>query len=275
MSVDARFRRQQLADNTVKTYLNQLRTKVGVEPGTFDPALDGSTRLDEARRLCVELTEAIAGKPIGTVLPARAAVKHLLLEELGLSEAEVESMLPAARGLPSKERFALTKMQLETLTEIVCSAGHGRSADGRLVVLLLARTGLRVSEACSLTKANVVTTDGRTGLLFRGKGGKERYVPLSDQAADIVQSADVGESGALFCVGPNAIRMMLRRLTELRPDLGHITPHTLRHTFATHALAAGIDLKVLQTILGHTDIATTSIYMHPTRSTLDDAVKKL
>lgn len=274
MTITARFQQHQLADNTVRTYLAQLRTKIGVEPGSYD----GSRNIEEAKRLCAELTATLAGKPIGTVLPARSAVKHLLIEELGLTELEAQAILPAARGLPSKERFALTRLQLDRLIEACSDGGHGYTgADSRSVLLLLAWTGLRVSEACSLTGGNIVKTDGRTGLLFRGKGGKERYVPLSDKASELVAGRLKDTTGAtpLFDIKPNAVRMLLTRLRKQIPDIGHVTPHTLRHTFATHALAAGVDLKELQVILGHSDIKTTSLYMHPTRSMLDEAVRRL
>lgn len=272
MTITARFQQNQLADNTVRTYLAQLRTKVGVVPGAYD----GSKNIEEAKRLCAELTAALAGKPIGTVLPARSAVKHLLIEELGLTEIEAQAILPAARGLPSKERFALTRLQLDKLIEACSDGGHGYTgADSRSVLLLLAWTGLRVSEACSLTAGNVVKTDDRTGLLFRGKGGKERYVPLSTKAAELVAGRLQSSTRSLFDIKPNAVRMLLTRLRAQLPDIGHVTPHTLRHTFATHALAAGVDLKELQVILGHSDIKTTSLYMHPTRSMLDDAVRRL
>jgi integrase/recombinase XerD len=165
-----------------------------------------------------------------------------------------------------------------------------RLRDTALFELLYA-TGLRVSELVGLPVV-AVRGDPRM-ILVKGKGGKERMVPLSDPAraalADWLAHRDAVEEA-----GRKAGRAPSRHLFPGEGREGHltrqyfhslvkdvavlagisparVTPHVLRHAFATHLLAHGADLRVIQTLLGHADLATTEIYTH----VLDDHLKDL
>ena len=281
MAVDRRFRQRHLGDNTVKTYLNVLKTRAGVLPGDGV----GKDAAEMVQVIIENLLATLADSPIGTVLPARAAAKHFLVEELGLSEAEADLQLPKAKGKPNKSRFAMSSAQTKTFLALVTD--DLKDTPVRALLLLLPRTGLRVSEGCQLRRENVVeASEGRTGLVFRGKGNKERYVPLGKESTRIFrilcnQATDAdpwlfpGNGGEIGPITENAVRMALTRLRTIHPELGHVTPHVLRHTFATNALAAGVDIKSLQAILGHTSIKTTAVYLHPTRDTLNTAIDRL
>ncbi|MDZ4068279.1 MAG: tyrosine-type recombinase/integrase, partial [Tabrizicola sp.] len=152
-------------------------------------------------------------------------------------------------------------------------------------------TGMRVSELVTLPLA-AVRGDPRM-ILVRGKGDKERMVPLSTPARgaladwlarrdgdnDAARKAGKPASKYLF-PGPGAAGHMTRQHFHLMVkdvaalagiDPARVTPHTLRHAFATHLLAGGADLRVIQTLLGHADVATTEIYTH----VLDDHLKDL
>ncbi|TCP42174.1 site-specific tyrosine recombinase XerD [Rhodovulum marinum] len=159
------------------------------------------------------------------------------------------------------------------------------------LVQVLYATGMRVSELVSLPVA-AARGDPRM-LLIRGKGGKERMVPLSPPAraalaAWLVQRDAAEEAARANGVAPSRFlfpsRGKLGHLTRHRfyslikeiavaggIDPAKVTPHTLRHAFATHLLAGGADLRSIQTLLGHADVSTTEIYTH----VLDERLKRL
>ena len=152
----------------------------------------------------------------------------------------------------------------------------------RLYVLLelLYATGLRVSELVTLKRSAVMRDT--SFITVTGKGNKDRIVPLTDQARDAVKAylgtlepgspwlfAARGEDGHL------TRQVFARELKTLAGRAGiasaRVSPHVLRHAFASHLLAGGADLRVVQTLLGHADSATTQIYTH----VLDEKLRSL
>ena len=183
----------------------------------------------------------------------------------------------------------------EVLRLIEAARTKGRSPADRLrnaaLLELLYATGLRVSELVGLPVA-AVRGDPRM-VLVRGKGNKERMVPLSAPAraavADWLVSRDATEEAARKAGLPMSrflfpgdgrdghltrqhFHLMLKDIAVLAGiSPASVTPHVLRHAFATHLLAGGADLRVIQTLLGHADVATTEIYTH----VLDEHLKAL
>ncbi|MBB5714804.1 tyrosine recombinase [Sphingomonas aerophila] len=154
-------------------------------------------------------------------------------------------------------------------------------ADLRLAALmeLLYGSGLRATELVSLPRSAV--SPDRPFLIVRGKGGRERLVPISDRARAAVASWRnhvAPDRQWLFPSGKGHLsRIRLFQLVKalaaeagIAPD--RVSPHVLRHAFATHLLAGGADLRALQTMLGHADIATTEIYTHVEASRLVELV---
>ncbi|WP_269450291.1 MULTISPECIES: tyrosine-type recombinase/integrase [unclassified Sphingomonas] len=144
-------------------------------------------------------------------------------------------------------------------------------ADRRLSALveLLYGSGLRATELVSLPR-NAVSPD-RPFVILRGKGGRERLVPISDRARAAVAAWRGEVPAASAWLFPSRAGHLSRvRLFQLIRALGaaagippdRISPHVLRHAFATHLLEGGADLRALQAMLGHADIATTEIYTH-------------
>ncbi|MEM7752075.1 MAG: site-specific tyrosine recombinase XerD [Pseudomonadota bacterium] len=172
----------------------------------------------------------------------------------------------------------------------------GRQADrvrNTCLMEVLYATGMRVTELVSLPVA-AARGDPRM-LLIRGKGGKERMVPLSMPAraalAAWLKLRDAGEEVArvergqvaskfLFPSSAKAGHLTRHRFYGLVKELAvaaginpdKVTPHTMRHAFATHLLAHGADLRAIQTLLGHADVATTEIYTHVLEERLKDLV---
>lgn len=248
----------------------------------------------------------------------RAAVEDYLVhcDALGLSKATRARRLSSIRQLfrfafeegwrPDNPALRLTgpgrtKSLPKTLSEaevlrLIDAAGvRGRSVMDRLrnttLFELLYATGLRVSELVSLPLA-AVRGDPRM-ILVRGKGDRERMVPLSAPAraavTDWLVLRDAAEEAARLAGRPasrflfpgdgrdgHLTRQHFHTLVkDIAVEAGispaRVTPHVLRHAFATHLLAHGADLRVIQTLLGHADIATTEIYTH----VLDDHLKDL
>lgn len=174
--------------------------------------------------------------------------------------------------------------RLLTLAEAEANAPaspHKHAVAMRLYVLLemLYATGLRVSELVEL-KRNAVMREA-SFLTVRGKGGKERVVPMNDRARDAVRAwlGTLEPGPYLFPAngeeGHLARQVFARDLKALAARAGisadRVAPHVLRHAFASHLLAGGADLRVVQMLLGHADISTTQIYTH----VLDEKLRAL
>lgn len=216
--------------------------------------------------------------PIGTVLPLRAAVKHYLIAQ-GYDEEEVGNLLPKAKGSPSGVRDALSPEQLTTYYLVAEELEN----PVRTILLLLPRTGLRISEMCNLRTENLVKRSGVRGLLFRGKRDEERFVPLNrpalraldDYLEEQTPETWVFEGYMGGPITPAAVRKVTRAIRTDHPDLGELSPHVLRHTFATTLLRKGTDLRRVQALMGHRNIETTARYLHPDAGMLQQAVEDL
>ncbi len=204
---------------------------------------------------------------------------------------------PAIRikGPGRDKRLPKTLSEEEVDRLLDAAKAEGRGTDplrNSCLMELLYATGMRVSELVSLP-VEAARGDPRM-LLIRGKGGKERMVPLSPPARSALaewlavrdRTEDLAKveqgttpSKFLFPSRGKAGHLTRHRFYGLVKELavaagispGKVTPHTLRHAFATHLLARGADLRAIQTLLGHADIATTEIYTH----VLDERLKEL
>jgi integrase/recombinase XerD len=195
-----------------------------------------------------------------------------------------------------KQRQSLPKyLSEEEVDRLLAAAaarqGHHRTRATALLEILYA-TGLRVSELVGLP-VSALGRDGKT-LIVRGKGGKERMVPLTEPAIDAISAytADrdrfapaAGKSRASPWLFPSRSRQ--GHLTRVRfgqllkevaaaagIEADRVSPHVLRHSFASHMLARGADLRSLQQLLGHADIGTTQIYTHVLDARLQTLVRK-
>lgn len=202
-------------------------------------------------------------------LPNGNPTAHLLLPKIGRS-------LPHAPSRP----------QVEAVLEKPNSRTPLGVRDHAMLELLYA-TGLRVSELVNLEVKQVNLEAGF--LRVRGKGGRERVVPLGAQAREKVQTY-LQTSRPVLLKGRSSPYLFLARSTKpmtrqafwhllksyalQSTEGGHIYPHAFRHAFATHLLDGGADLRAVQVMLGHVDIATTQIYTHLTNERLREVHKK-
>ena len=184
---------------------------------------------------------------------------------------------------PSKSKALPKTLSVEEVNRLINAASDSRDGlrNGCMMELLYA-TGMRVTELVTLPTS--AARGNPAMLLVRGKGGKERMVPLSPTAKTamanwLVERDEVAETGRLAGNPPSKFLFPSRgkdgHLTRHRffglikefavaggVSPAKVTPHTLRHAFATHLLAGGADLRSIQTMLGHADVATTEIYTH-------------
>ena len=191
---------------------------------------------------------------------------------LGLSTPRGEARLP--RILRDDEILSL----LDKPQARIALGDEVTHARDDAVLELLYGSGLRVSEVCALGPADLDLARGRVTVW--GKGAKQRTVPLSTPACEALQvwleqfrpavvTGDTDASVALFCnarglrLTPRDVRRLLDR-RSVRPT----HPHALRHTYATHLLDGGADLRAVQELLGHADLSTTQIYTHVSKERL-------
>ncbi|WP_407473571.1 site-specific tyrosine recombinase XerD [Sulfitobacter sp. PM12] len=200
----------------------------------------------------------------------------------------------AGPGQDKRLPKVLSEDEVDQLLDAARHSGRNTSDQLRNTCLmeLLYATGMRVSELVSL-RVSAARGDPRL-LLIMGKGGKERLVPLSDPAREALAAwlvqRDRTDEAAQAKGKPASIYLFPSRgsagyLTRHRfyllikefaltagVDPSKVTPHTLRHAFATHLLANGADLRAIQTMLGHADVATTEIYTHVLEARLSELV---
>ncbi len=215
-------------------------------------AVRGLFRYAKSERLCdSDPTETVTGPRLGRKLP----------DVLGLDEVET---------------------LLETPPE-----DNPRGMRDRAMLALLYATGLRVSELCKLEMGQVKLDRGY--VRTTGKGQKDRMVPLGEFAHARLSSylesaraalAKPGDEAILFPSGRGGAMTrqgfwkLLQRYVRAAGVSAQVSPHTLRHSFATHLLERGADIRAVQALLGHSDISTTQIYTHVARARLVELYRR-
>jgi integrase/recombinase XerD len=229
----------------------------------------GGAQSDDLSRLGAAWAELAPS----TVARRAAALRRFygFLVDDGLRKDDPSSTLPR----PRLERPLPRILDVDEVQRMFESA-EDRAASGELngvrnlaLLELLYGSGLRATELVSLPRGAV--RQHQPFLMVRGKGSKDRLVPVSSRAADAVQKwLEISPGGTLWLFPSGKSHLSRVRLFQIirtmAADAGivpeRVSPHVLRHAFATHLLSGGADLRVLQSLLGHADIATTQIYTH-------------
>ena len=211
------------------------------------------------------LTKTTAGRRLSTV---RSFLKFLTREGyLKVNPAKLVTTPKAEKHLP---KF-LSVDDVFSLIEKPDAVGFIHVRD-RAILELLYSSGLRVSEVAGLNVEDVNTREGLVKV--RGKGKKERIVPMGSKAVEAIRGYMTEKillkkkSKTLFLnkrgteLSERGIRRIVVKYARLIGVSGQIGPHTLRHTFASHLLQAGADLRVIQELLGHASLSTTQKYTH-------------
>ena len=269
------------AANTVAAYRRDLEDAEAVLDGGLEVAGEA-----DLRRYLAGLLQA--GRSPRTVSRRRSALRQFFLfcTAEGYRPDNPADRLDAPKiGRPLPRHLGVE--ELRAMIEAIESYdGPARLRLGCILELLYG-AGLRVSELVGLTMSDV--PPGRGWLTVRGKGGRERVVPLGGPARAAIDAwtavrhrslADGRRSRWLFPSRSKEGHLTRRRVGQLLDDLAvragldpaRVSPHVMRHAFASHLLEGGADLRSLQQLLGHADIATTQIYTHVVEEQLRRAV---
>jgi integrase/recombinase XerD len=265
-----------LADNSVEGYGRDLRRYVDHLEAMGIGGWEQVGRPEIRSHLAELLRLGISGRSQARALSAIRQLHRLLVRERVAAADptdEVDSPRPG-RKLPEP----LSREEMDGLLAAIDLRSPAGLRDRAMIELLYA-TGLRVSELVCL-RLNDVDLEGRV-LLARGKGSKERMVPIGTPAAEAVKTYLArarepllkGRRSRELFVSPRGGRLtrqgfakLLRRHARAAGIRRPISPHKLRHSFATHLLEGGADLRAVQEMLGHADISTTQIYTHVDRT---------
>ena len=278
--VDALWLEEGLSKNTLLAYRRDL-TQLSQWLADRDGTLLATTELD--------LQTYFADKHSAT--KASTANRRLTVFKRYFRWALRERMMhvdPTLKLLSAKQALRVPKTLTEAQVEALLAAPDTQAALGvrdRTMLELMYASGLRVSELVTLTTLNINTNDGVLRVL--GKGSKERLVPFGQEAAHWLRVYLAGPRAELLggkqCndlfvtargsqAGSSMSRVMfwmvVKKYAQAASIHAPLSPHTLRHAFATHLLNHGADLRAVQMLLGHADISTTTIYTHVARERL-------
>jgi integrase/recombinase XerD len=263
---------RRMSPNTVSSYARDLATLAvyAESKGTTVTALDRRDLEAYARQL---MTNGLAPRSVARAIACvRGFYKFLLIEKK--IEADPAEDLRAPRAWPALPKY----LDLQEVDRLLAQpdVSTPRGVRDKTLIEVLYATGLRVTELLSL-KAGDISLDAGY-LTCIGKGDKQRIVPLGDSAADWVRRylADARpallkgrKSKWLFVNAKGGGQLSRVGFWKLLRDYGikagvarGLSPHVLRHSFATHLLDRGADLRAIQMMLGHADLSTTQIYTH-------------
>jgi integrase/recombinase XerD len=284
----------------VEAFLEMLAAERGAARNTlaaYAADLDDFAAFTAARGIAVQAADgdalrawveslAAAGFAARTQARRLSAIRqfHRFLAAEGIRPDDPTELLESPR-LPASLPRALTEAEVAALIDAAAALPGRRGPVAAAVVELLYCSGLRASELVSLPAGALRAEEGLVAV--RGKGGRERLVPISARARTLALAA---RTEAAERAGPRAARWLFPSRAAsghlTRQSLGlllkevalaagidpaRVSPHVLRHSFATHLLARGADLRSLQVLLGHADIATVQIYT----KVLEDRLKAL
>ena len=220
----------------------------------------------------------LAASSVARHLSAVKALHRWLVDERVAADDVAKDQRPPK--LPSRLPKGISVSQMQRLLDTVVGDDPASLRDRALLELLYA-TGARISELISLDVDDI----GESLVKVTGKGGKQRLVPVGSFARAATDAWLVRGRAALAANGRGTPALLLgarggrlsrqaaweviQRVAE-EAEVPHVSPHTFRHSFATHLLEGGADVRVVQELLGHASVATTQIYTHVTADTLRD-----
>lgn len=210
------------------------------------------------------------------------------------SKREIETLTPEKVELPRVKKKQVTFLDQDEIARLigVIDTNNDIGLRDRAIVELLFSSGLRVSELCNLNRDHINLKRGE--FMVRGKGQKDRPVFVSPEATEWlahyiearVDSAahplfiryggahDSDSKGESLRLSPRSVQRLVAHYAKLAGITKHVSPHTMRHSFATDLLKNGADLRSVQSLLGHSNIATTQIYTHVTDPQLKEVHRK-
>lgn len=266
------------SDNTVKTYENNIE-KLITYAGSKDLM---KLNVKDLEKFIITLDSLEASSVANVISAIKAFYNYYIkLDKISSNPTDLLDMPKLVKRLPDY----LTLDEVELLLDVLVVDAF--SARNKAILELLYSSGLRISELVNLELKSIDFDD--CVLRVFGKGSKERIVPMNDYAImalknyidnyrNLMIKNEINNYVFLNNHGKIMTRQgvfkMIKRECLLKGISKNISPHTLRHTFATHLLQNGADLRIIQEILGHSDISTTQIYTHVTNEKLKSDYKE-
>ena len=275
--LDGAWAERGLSENTLKSYGYDL-SQLALQLEQRDRTLLHASRQDILHFLATQVQAGRSPRSLSRYLSSFRQFYRWLLRE-GRIQKDPSALIESpklGRGLPR----ALNEQQVVELLEAP-DAGTPLGLRDRTMLELMYATGLRVSELVNLEVINLGISQGVVRVM--GKGGKERLVPLGEEALawmqrylqesrpDLMKGGDcplVFVTARKAGMTRQAFWHAIRRHAAVAGIAQPVSPHMLRHSFATHLLNHGADLRVVQLLLGHSDLSTTQIYTHIAREGL-------
>jgi len=270
------------SSKTIENYAHYLGrfAEFATSKGTkrFSPTLI-TLPLVRKYRLFLNHTKDNAGKPLKLItqnyhiIALRAFLKFLAKQDVRSLPAEKIELAKTSE----RQIDFLSLEELNSIFKAVSKDDKLESLRDLTILTVLFSTGLRVSELTSLTRKNIDLKRGE--FMVRGKGDKPRVVFLSNEAKDLLQKyfdRRIDNAEAAFVspahepLTPRTIQRIVQKYATLAGLVKKVTPHVLRHSFATDLLINGADIRSVQAMLGHSSITTTQIYTHLTNPQLKE-----
>jgi integrase/recombinase XerD len=278
--LDAQWMERGLSENTLAAYRNDLNGLAAWLSGRDGGGLVAARREHLLDYLSERVINGARPRTTARLLSSLRRFYRYLVREGRLSGDPTVRIDSPRIGRPLPD--SLSEEEVETLLDAPV-VGVALGLRDRAMLEILYACGLRVSELVNLTMEQVDLTQGVVRLM--GKGSKERLVPLGEEAVDWLQRY-IAQSRPELAAGASARALFITRRGKAMTRqafwyrLRHyavksginkaLSPHTLRHAFATHLLNHGADLRVVQMLLGHSDLSTTQIYTHVARERLKE-----
>lgn len=273
-----------LADNSIEAYLHDVRMLLDyLQENNTDIQIQ-SIDINELRNFLIKLSEiGIGSSSQARILSGIKAFFSFLIDEqlIHNNPASLISSPKIGKNLPDVLHFEEIEAMIQSID---LSQVHGHR--NKTILETMYACGLRVSELIELKISQIFFNEGFIRVI--GKGNKERLVPIGDSTLQLIKNY-IQQNRSMLHIHPKAsdilfinnrgkgmsrqmVYLIVKKAAEDANVRKRISPHTFRHSFATHLLEGGADLRAVQQMLGHSSITTTEIYTHIDRSYLRDAI---
>ncbi|MGQ9855564.1 MAG: site-specific tyrosine recombinase/integron integrase [Fervidobacterium sp.] len=265
------------SENTVKAYMKDIRRfleYVGKPPRDIERA--------DVEKFIKALSK---GEITGSVVTETTVSRYIsslkgLFDYLELIGSIDENPMERVRH-PRLRKKIPSFLTLEEVKNLLNAYDEERKLKYKAILSMLYFCGLRVSELCNLRVEDVSFYPAYVKVVM-GKGNKDRLVPISENIVPLLEKYVERYKPRIYFfenkgrqVHPSTVFRIVKRAAQRAGITKQIHPHTLRHTFATHLVMNNVNVKIVQELLGHTNLSTTSIYLHVADKEKFDAVKKL
>lgn len=273
-----------LSQNTITSYISDLKEYVDFLQKNYSIKQPKQITKEHIRNFIARLKrKEEAASSISRKISAIRSFHRFLLQE-----KEVDENIASLIHLPKKEKKLPTVLSIDEVENLISQTTGEKPLDlrNKAMLELLYGSGLRVSELLNLNLSDLHVNTGFIDVI--GKGNKERIVPLGEEGAYALkkyieasrpQLKNVSEDALFVNTRGNklsrvGVYKIIKNLALKAGIIKDISPHTLRHSFASHLLENGVDLRFVQELLGHEDVSTTQIYTHINKKQLKEVYDK-